>query len=179
MKILISPERIIENEYEKVETFINEKVFDIFHLRKPNYSLDEMRNYLSHLSPEVLQCTVIHSHYELALEFPVKGIHLTFRTSIHHSELSQTYNVVSMSCHSFVEVEENEHFEFEYLFLSPIFESISKDGYSGDFKKEELITFLSKRKKPVIALGGVSDEKIKECHEMGFGGVAMLGAVWQ
>ena len=66
-----------------------------------------------------------------------------------------------------------------YCFLSPIFDSISKEGYKANFDKLELKEFLAKdRKTKVIALGGLTEENYLEVLELGFDGGAFLGSVW-
>lgn len=62
-----------------------------------------------------------------------------------------------------------------YATLSPIFDSISKQGYKAAFNFDELQSALSKLKLPVIALGGVTPEKIPLLTTLGFKGAAMLG----
>ncbi|MDR3253081.1 MAG: thiamine phosphate synthase [Tannerella sp.] len=68
-----------------------------------------------------------------------------------------------------------------YVFLSPVFDSISKVGYRQGFTSEELLSyrmqgFINKR---VIALGGIYAGNISEIRRYGFGGVAVLGALWE
>lgn len=82
--------------------------------------------------------------------------------------------------------------KYEYAFLSPIFDSISKPGYKGKFShrshtslpgkkgfsqiKPELIPAV--RGKNIIALGGIDAEKIELVRKVGFAGVAVVGAIW-
>ena len=71
--------------------------------------------------------------------------------------------------------------EFDYLFLSPIFDSISKGGYKSTFSSEQLIE-ASKAgviDEKVIALGGITIDKIPYLKRLNFGGVAMLGAIYK
>ena len=83
------------------------------------------------------------------------------------------------SCHSFKEVEAVDG-ELEYCFLSPVFDSISKQGYKSNFNREELQGFLKKdRKIKVIGLGGVTENNYRELIALGFDGGAFLGAVWK
>ena len=66
------------------------------------------------------------------------------------------------------------------MFLSPIFDSISKQGYAAAFTKEELAD-ASRRgviDERVIALGGVTPKHLGELARIGFGGGAFLGHVW-
>lgn len=85
---------------------------------------------------------------------------------------------MSVSCHSFEEIDALP-FEPNYVFLSPVFDSISKPGYPSAFTPEYLKENLQKRRIPVIALGGITAEKVAECRKMGFRGVALLGHVWE
>ena len=82
------------------------------------------------------------------------------------------------SCHSFDEVVRYKH-ECDYLFLSPIFDSISKSGYHSNFSHDELLEasksgVIDNR---VIALGGVTFDKLPYLKSLHFGGVAMMGAL--
>lgn len=82
------------------------------------------------------------------------------------------------SCHSFEEVEVLEG-KLKYCFLSPIFDSISKEGYKAKFEAEELKQFLKRdRKIKVIALGGVTNDNYLKLIKLGFDGAAFLGSVW-
>ena len=69
----------------------------------------------------------------------------------------------------------------DYLFLSPLFDSISKSGYRAAFTDGELRDaaargLLGER---VVALGGIRPELLPRVRELGFGGAALLGAVWR
>jgi thiamine-phosphate pyrophosphorylase len=64
--------------------------------------------------------------------------------------------------------------------LSPIFDSISKVGYKSAFTNDELLKaskdgIIDER---VIALGGITPDKIPYLRELNFGGVAMLGSIY-
>ena len=66
----------------------------------------------------------------------------------------------------------------DYVFLSPIFDSISKQGYSAAFEAEALAAALQTARCPVIALGGISTQNIPIAASLGFAGVAVLGSIW-
>ena len=84
-----------------------------------------------------------------------------------------------MSCHSLEEVDIKKDMA-DYVFLSPIFNSISKSGYNSAFSKEELHNAMKQGKidNKVIALGGVSSANIDTVKDLGFGGAALLGDIW-
>uniref|UniRef100_A0A0G4I3P9 Thiamine phosphate synthase/TenI domain-containing protein n=1 Tax=Chromera velia CCMP2878 TaxID=1169474 RepID=A0A0G4I3P9_9ALVE len=71
----------------------------------------------------------------------------------------------------------------DYAFLSPIFPSISKEGYRpGAFSSlpgNELQRRLCGVPFPVFALGGISEKNVLSEKLKGFAGVGLLGSVWQ
>ena len=83
------------------------------------------------------------------------------------------------SCHTFDEIKSYKN-EYDYLFLSPIFDSISKVGYKSSFSKEELEKASEEGiiDEKVVALGGVTFDVIPYLKELNFGGVAMLGGIY-
>jgi thiamine-phosphate pyrophosphorylase len=70
--------------------------------------------------------------------------------------------------------------EYDYLFLSPIFDSISKNGYKSIYSGEELQDASNRGiiDDKVIALGGVKLDKIEYLRKLHFGGVAMIGGIY-
>jgi thiamine-phosphate pyrophosphorylase len=66
---------------------------------------------------------------------------------------------------------------FDYVFLSPIFDSISKAGYKSAFTEEMLKEASDKGiiDEKVVALGGVTFDKIPYLKKLNFGGAAMMG----
>ena len=64
--------------------------------------------------------------------------------------------------------------------MSPVFDSISKQGYKANFNKEELKKFLKKERKiKIMGLGGVTEDNYSELINLGFDGGAFLGSVWK
>ena len=88
---------------------------------------------------------------------------------------------MSISCHSLVELAECRRKPYAYMSLSPIFDSISKQGYRSAFTAEQIAEarqqgLIDER---VMALGGVTFDKVKQVLEMGFGGAMILGDAWK
>ena len=97
-----------------------------------------------------------------------------------HPEPPQGFRgLVSRSCHSLEELE--EHAADDYLFLSPIFDSISKVGYTARFTAESLLEAAARGivNDRVLALGGVRPEYLPRIRAYGFGGAALMGCIWQ
>ena len=148
---------------------------DTLHLRKPNASEQQVVTLIEQIVPAYRNRIVLHDCFGLVQAYGLKGVHLNRRNPV---APNVTGISVSRSCHSLQELEEHE--AYSYSFLSPIFNSISKAGYSQAFIAEELNE--AKRRGVInsntIALGGISEETIPQAKRYGFGGVAVLGALW-
>ena len=148
---------------------------DIVHLRKPGATAEECVKLLDGLTSDDRRRIVIHDFFELAEPYGLKGIHLNAR----RSTVPDGYEGhVSRSCHTLEEVKLYKD-DCDYVFLSPIFDSVSKQGYASAFTDETLrqasCDGIIDHK--VVALGGVTPGKISYLRQLGFGGAAMLGCV--
>ena len=148
---------------------------DIVHLRKPGATAEECARLLDDLTSDDRRRIVIHDFFELAEPYGLKGIHLNAR----RSTVPDGYEGhVSRSCHSLEEVKRYKDV-CDYVFLSPIFDSVSKQGYASAFTDATLrqasCDGIIDHK--VVALGGVTPDKIDYLQQLNFGGVAMLGCV--
>lgn len=152
---------------------------ELFHLRKPDWNIDQTRSFLSMLDPRFLDRVVLHDHYALSEEFPVRGIHRNARNGEAWDHYRDKASHRSVSCHSMKELLDLRSGEFEYAFFSPVFASISKEGYVPLYTHEEIVKGIRQAQVPVIALGGITDNRVQVCAEMGFAGVAVLGMVWE
>ena len=86
--------------------------------------------------------------------------------------------IITTSFHSLETLTGNKE-NYEYVFLSPVFDSISKKTHKGKFNDSNLEFVLGNLKKKVIALGGINIEKIEQVMDMGFDGMALLGGIWK
>ena len=130
---------------------------------------------LADLSSDDRHRIVIHDFFELAEPYGLKGIHLNAR----RSTVPDGYEGhVSRSCHSLEEVKRYKD-ACDYVFLSPIFDSVSKQGYASAFTDATLRQASEDGviDHKVIALGGVTPDKISYLRQLNFGGAAMLGCV--
>lgn len=153
-----------------------EKGIDTVHLRKPDADIHECRKVLETLAPGQRAKIIVHDYPELYEEFSLKGIHVNRNVPY----LPVDYKGYrTRSCHSLEEVRRYKE-EYDYVFLSPIFDSISKVGYRSGFSDEELRKASAKGiiDDKVIALGGVTFDKIPYLKELNFGGVAMIGSIY-
>lgn len=180
MVIVISNPTAIADEQTVIQQLFGEGL-EVFHIRKKEFSENEMRTFIEQIPEKYLRNIVLHSHYLLAEDYNLKGIHVPvdFKNEASNGTLS-------VSFHSLDEVEKFEN-KFDYGFLSPVFDSISKEGYKSKFDFPELKTYLVNKKNSnngtrnglLIALGGIDEDKIDIVKELGFSGIALLGAIWQ
>ncbi len=172
---VITSAKFIDREAEHL-TALFQNGLRYLHLRKPNATEAEIRRLLDTLPTEYHQFIILHDHFELTSEYNLLGVHLNSRNP---EPLQGWKGHVSCSCHSIEEVKRKKSF-CNYLFLSPIYDSISKEGYGAAFPKDDLRTAQSQGiiDDKVLALGGVSAEHLPEIFSLGFGGAAFLGDVW-
>ncbi len=148
---------------------------DIVHLRKPGATAADCARLLDELPADDRRRIVVHDFFELVEPYGLRGIHLNARRSTVPDDYK---GHVSRSCHSLEEVKLYKA-ACDYVFLSPIFDSVSKQGYASAFTDEALKQASSEGiiDRKVVALGGVTPDKISYLRRLGFGGAAMLGCV--
>lgn len=141
------------------------------HIRKPGACRDDVARLLDNIPSVYYPALSLHDHFELAVEYALGGVHLNGRNP--EAPAGWT-GFVSRSCHSVAELDEWR--SLDYLFLSPVYDSISKPEYHGRFAPDALIGVdLSN----VFALGGVTPSRIGNLESVGFGGAAMLSGAWK
>ena len=187
MKIII----LSNSEKFKSEVDIVIQMFDsgleIFHVRKPDFSYSKMKEYIEAIPVKYHNRIMIHSHLKLALKFNIKGIHLSkgYRNDglktwwrLRILKLKKPNLCISTSFHSLLSMIDDER-DYSHVFLSPIFDSISKKGYGAAFSHDNLSATILKSKHNVIALGGVRPDRVLKVKELGFDGLALLCSIWK
>lgn len=81
---------------------------------------------------------------------------------------------VGISVHSFHEIEDTHS---DYLIWSPVFETTSKPGQRGTGLKILSNAAHHAYPIPVIAMGGITPDRVKPCLEAGAYGVAVLSGI--
>ena len=185
--IVISSSRTVENETEIVTQFF-ESGLKTFHLRKRRFSRGKTKQFINSIPKMYHDRIVLHYHHTLARKYNLKGIHLSkshkkkqlktwlilkfLRFSNPNIEVSTSYNNIGQL------LEPNRTYKYSYVFLSPVFDSLSSKFQSG-FTENSLRTALEKSEYKVIARGGVDVEAIEKAHRIGFEGLAFYSAIWK
>jgi len=178
IKIAVTPAEPVADEGAKITAMLDGHGWDAVHLRHPGVTDDVVRNIIASVPARLHDRLHLHDNFGLAAEFAVGGLHLNRRCPAPPAGYTGR---LSRSCHSVDEVEAARAARiFDYVTLSPVFDSISKRGYRGAFTPGELRLLDSLGGFKVIALGGVTPERIELLKQYNFAGVAMLGAVgWE
>lgn len=131
---------------------------------------------LERLAPRWHSRLVLHGGREmipLAKKYGVPQIHAHW----HRPWLTDEGIALSASLHSSEEVQEVPSGGLEYVFLSPLFDSISKPGYlAGEGLIRRPAGVAPCR---LIGLGGIDADTIGEVIQHGWEGAALLGYIWQ
>jgi thiamine-phosphate pyrophosphorylase len=117
---------------------------------------------------------VVNDRVDVALAGGADGAHLAA-----HSMPVQVVRrfvprafVIGVSCHSLGEAMAAESGGADYLVLGPVFETPSKLGYGPPLGLEKLRNVTSRIRIPVLALGGITVDRIRPCLEAGASGIA-------
>ena len=184
MIIVITRPDFFADEAERIVGLFDRGNVDLVHIRKPldgmsgRENLRDMENLIRALPTGLYDRFVVHDNFELAVRYGLRGVHLNRRNPQAPDGWKGT---VSISCHSLAELTECRKHDYTYMSLSPIFDSISKQGYRSAFTREQLEVardegIIDTR---VMALGGVTFERVSEVERMGFGGSMILGDAWR
>ncbi len=173
--IVITKENFFVDEARWIKALFDAGL-EYLHLRKPTSTACEIETLLRKIDKQYYSRIVLHDCFQLAVQYDLGGVHLNSR----NSTIPQGFKGrISCSCHSVEEVVRCKE-GCSYVTLSPIFDSVSKQGYRAMFTEEQLVQ--ARRRgiidDKVIALGGITEENMRNVKAMGFGGAAVLGAIW-
>ncbi len=175
--IVVSNPNVVEGEADVINALFNEGL-ELFHLRKPDYSENELIELIEKINAAYHSKIALHQQHQLAERFKINRIHFpeSERLKLKEEELVNLKSkgfTLSTSIHELTELNLLSE-AFEYSFYGPVFESISKKGYQP---KTEIQVPKNKKIK-LIAIGGITPNKIKEVKELNFDGAALLGSIW-
>ena len=185
--IVISSSRTIENETEIITQFF-ESGLQTFHLRKRWLSSSRTKKIINGIPQQYHNRIVLHYNHLLARKYKLKGIHLSkshkkkkiktwlilklLRFSNPNIEVSTSFNNIGQL------MEMNKTYNYSYVFLSPVFDSLSSKFQSG-FTENSLSAALQKTQYKVVARGGVDMEALEKASRIGFEGLAFYSSIWK
>ncbi|MDM1345509.1 thiamine phosphate synthase [Myroides marinus] len=190
MVVITSPTPMV-NEASLINKMF-EKGLSLLHVRKPNMDINELRLWVKNIDNCYHQSLVIHipniviNNKEWFFEQYIALINNLNSTYTHLStdncSFVNNYKYklpkLSTSVHCITEVNKLST-TIERVFISPIYPSISKKGYSSSINWTEEIRLRTNFNTTLVALGGITPYRIKELKTMGFDDYALLGTIWE
>ena len=180
MVVVISSPIAVTNEAAIINALFDEGL-EILHVRKPNIGVNEIRILVEKIKTQHHHRISLHQHHELAGEFGTKRLHFS---EVNRKEMSAeelilkaTNHILSTSIH---QVEEYDGLPnlYNYTFFGPVFNSISKQGYTSTLS-DDFVFPVQVNHPRVIAIGGIDATNIQQAMGMKFNGIAVVGAIWQ
>ena len=171
--IVISPEGRDPREADALGGML-ELGLERYHVRKPDWAPSEIESWIARLPAAWRRRLILHGHPGLARDLGLLGCHHGDR------DRGDPKGAFSSACHDLENLSERLG-SFPQVIFGPVFPSLSKPGYEppAGFPWERLRGLLSlPRSGLALAIGGVTAARLGRCRELGFDGVAVIGAVW-
>jgi len=176
--VVLTSDKGIPDEASVLNALFSNGLMNL-HLRKPLFEIEDYRKLLDLINPEYYDRIVVHFHHELCGEYGLKGIHLQEKIRVGLTDNLPNYisgfkgngYSVSSSFHQPQEIEDCK-ISFDYVLLSPVFDSISKFGYEGKGFNVRQLTAT------VIGMGGVNEHTVQKTFNLGYKGAGVLGGIW-
>jgi thiamine-phosphate pyrophosphorylase len=168
-----------EGEAELINRLLGQGMKTL-HIRKPEPDVSRFRNLMQGINPVYYNRVAVHQHHELAADFSLQRLHYTEqqRRLTPVEELKEKHEAGFILSSSIHELETLSGLQFmDYVFFGPVFNSISKPGYNSKLPVGFSLPFRSGGPS-VIAIGGITPDRIAEVSRMNFDGAALLGALW-
>lgn len=185
MKLIVISSSKNKPEDPRIITELFECGLNLFHLRKPSMSTQDMQKMIEQIPEHFHNRIVIHSHHKLAGTYDLKGVHLT---GIHRRRKFSTWFrlkmlqmkndslTVSTSFHKLAHIYSNKN-SYSYIFLGTIFDRLNGKFHAG-YSEHSVHAVLQKSSLPLIARGGTCADNLTQCLDLGFHGVAFSSAIW-
>lgn len=117
---------------------------------------------------------VVNDRLDVALAAGAAGVHLgrqSLPARVVRQQVSKDF-LVGVSCHSLQEARSAASAGADYVVLGPIFATPSKLAYGPPLGLQKLREVTAQVKIPVLALGGITLERVRSCLAAGAAGIA-------
>ncbi|GIV40482.1 MAG: thiamine phosphate synthase [Thermonema sp.] len=138
------------------------------HLRKKHWSMWQTAAFLDSLPAAYHSRIILHAHPGLLKHYALAGF---------HGKQAQATNAPLRGCsvHSYEEYGAL-YAHYDYLWLSPFFDSLSKQGYAASEALWQPPAHCPLDK--VVALGGIAPQHLPRLARLGIRRAAVLGYIW-
>jgi thiamine-phosphate pyrophosphorylase len=183
--VVISQPKIVENEHQIVQSLF-EGGLDTYHIRKPRLRTAQLQEYIEKIPAQFHNRLIIHSHHKLATKYNLQGVHYTrlhleptFKNWWREKKLGFIKRKLIRTCshNKLASLYDQSDIVFDYVFLSPIFDSITGKYQSG-FYEDSIKAAVQKTGLKIVARGGIDITRIEKVNELGFYGMALYSCLW-
>lgn len=174
--IVITNPSVIANEISIIDSLFEEGL-SLLHIRKPDFSKIEMAQFIHQIKLEYRSNLVLHNHHDLVEDFGINRIHFSEKERKDSFSINHDQRIFSTSTHAIEDFNSLEN-NFDYAFLSPVYQSISKEDYHPKENLFEALKSRTNHKTKLVALGGIDAKNIPKTLENGFDNIALLGSIW-
>lgn len=119
---------------------------------------------------------VVNDRLDIALASGAHGIHLggqSVPANVVRRLVDKDF-VIGVSCHSLEDAVKAEMDGADYVLLGPIFDTPSKRQYGPPLGLNKLSEVAKRIRIPVLALGGITVERVRPCLKAGARGIAAI-----
>jgi thiamine-phosphate pyrophosphorylase len=167
--------------YMAIETALEAGV-GVIQLREKDLSVRQifdMAVWMRELTAEYGARLFINDRVDVALSVGADGVHLGRNSIPAHavSKIAGGKLMVGVSAHGIEEAVEAEKDGADFITLGPIYETPSKLKYGKPIGIDILRKAKSRLSIPVLAIGGIKLERLKEVMDAGADGIAMISAI--
>jgi thiamine-phosphate pyrophosphorylase len=186
-KIIYTPEQDQISEIEKIVSMF-EMGADYLYLRKPEKDISYWYAYIEQF-PYGWESKMITSEFKLLHDLKLGGFHFNreMLQNVSEKDLIENLKMLkdssiksSVTAHDLSELNKYDG-QFDIVLISPLFDSISKKEYHGNWDFEKLKIFIENRtplSTLLIGQGGIVDKNFMEVQSLGLDGYALLGYLW-
>ncbi len=171
----------LDNEHALIKALFDNGL-ETFHLRKPGWTEEATYDFLTNIPAEWHPRVILHQHFALSKTFDIKGIHFSKRWPLYRNSdwLKMENLLFSCSIHEFNQYQ-NLPKGIDRIYLSPVFQSISKPNTYGAFEGKAMADFIQAHQHQIsiFGLGGIHLYNIFRLKQLGFSGAGILGAIWK
>jgi thiamine-phosphate pyrophosphorylase len=141
--------------------------------------LMEMAVWMRELTGEYDAKLFINDRVDIALSAGADGVHLGQNGIPPYAvkEISGDRLAIGVSAHSINEAVDAERDGADFITLGPVYETPSKLRYGNPIGIGSISEAKSRISIPVLAIGGVKLDKVKEVKEAGADGIALISAI--
>ncbi|MGZ3864480.1 MAG: thiamine phosphate synthase [Bacteroidia bacterium] len=183
--VVISPKYSSDNEQQNIIKLF-ESGLQSFHLNKPLYKFNQLKEYIDGIPKEFHDRIIIHTHHKLITEYNLQGVHYTrmhFEPTLknwwQNKRLSPfTENMVKTATHrKLAALYEKSDIPLDYVFLNPVFDTIT-GKIQSEFHEDLIRKANARQGLKVIAQGGIDTRRIEQVSKLGFFGMALNNFLW-